>query len=77
MDARQVAEERRQSVRLDGDLMTLDKATIARIRAALETYRMAVAKQTCSPLERELMADRLGKLFIANGEEILRVLEAR
>ena len=53
----------------------LDAATVARIRAAFETYRMAVAKQTCSPLERELMADRLGKMFIANGEEILRVLE--
>ena len=55
----------------------IDKATVARLRAALETYRMAVAKQTNSPLERELMADRLGKLFIAHGEEILKVLEGR
>ena len=57
--------------------MAIDKATVVRIRSLFETYRMAVAKQTCSPLERELMADRLGKLFIANGEEILRALEAR
>jgi hypothetical protein len=56
--------------------MTLDKATVARLRSAHEQYHAAAARAVATPLELEVMKTRLGALWIANGYPILQVLEA-
>lgn len=57
--------------------MALDRSTVARLRSNYEYLKMTEAKGTASPLELEMMRDRLGKSLIQHGDEILRLLEAR
>jgi len=57
--------------------MALDRSTVARLRSNYDYLKMTEAKGTASPLELEMMRDRLGKSLIQHGDEILRLLEAR
>ena len=55
--------------------MTLAPATVARMRSALEQYHAAKAKGVVTSLELEVMASRVGKRWLAEGYEILKILE--
>lgn len=56
--------------------MALDRATVSRIRSAQERYEGEKAKGVITKLELEVMASRLGQLYIRHGYDILRILEA-
>lgn len=56
--------------------MSLDRATVNRIRGNQDAYRMAKAAGKETPLQIEVMQARLGELFIRHADDILRILEA-
>jgi len=56
--------------------MALDRATVSRIRGAQERYESEKAKGIITKLELQVMASRLGDLYITHGYDILRILEA-
>jgi len=45
------------------------------MRSALEQYHAAKAKGVVTSLELEVMASRVGKRWLAEGYEILKILE--
>lgn len=55
--------------------MSIDSATVNRMRSNLDAYRMAKAAGRETPLQIEVMQDRLGELFVLYADDILCILE--
>ena len=57
--------------------VTLTPATIARLRSSLEQYHAAQARGVVTSLELKVQKSRVCALWIENGYEILKILEAK